>query len=131
MTYDEIKKLRFTKTHEWVRLGEENRAFVGISEHAQSVLGDIVFLSLPEMGSSVSKGEDCAVIESVKSASDVYTPISGKITAINSQLLSDPQSVNRNAYDSWIFEIELSDKSEMDELLSIDEYEKFIESTEH
>ncbi|WP_092483235.1 glycine cleavage system protein GcvH [Candidatus Ichthyocystis hellenicum] len=131
MTYDEIKKLRFTKTHEWVKLGEQNRAVVGISEHAQSALGDIVFVSLPEIGLSVAKGEDCAVVESVKSASDIYTPVSGKVTSVNSQLLSDPQSVNRNAYDSWIFEVELSDKSEMDDLLSVDEYEKFVKSTEH
>ncbi|WP_092402858.1 MULTISPECIES: glycine cleavage system protein GcvH [Candidatus Ichthyocystis] len=132
MNRDDIRKLlKFTRTHEWVLLKSDNIAVVGISDHAQSVLGDIVFISLPEVGSSVSSSQDCAVVESVKSASDVYAPLSGKIRAINTALTNDTQEINRSAYDNWLFEIEFSNPEELNNLLSIEEYEYFVKSTDY
>lgn len=112
-----MSQTRFTREHEWVRL-DAGTATVGITEHAQSALGDIVFVELPEAGREVAAGEDCAVVESVKAASDVYTPLSGRISEANAALASDPALINRApAGEGWLFRLVPSDPSEFDKLL--------------
>lgn len=98
--------LRYTESHEWLREHDDGTLSVGITDHAQDALGDIVFLELPELGRDVQAGEACAVIESVKAASDIYAPISGRIVAINEALPDTPEAINGDPYQSWLFRIE-------------------------
>ncbi|SES63132.1 glycine cleavage system protein GcvH [Anaerobranca gottschalkii] len=123
-----IKKgLLYSKDHEWLKV-EGNKVKVGITDHAQDQLGDIVFIELPSVGDSVNKGEGFAVIESVKAAADVYAPISGTIVEVNEELLDAPETVNSDPYDGgWLVVIQLDDEGELDDLLSPEEYETFIE----
>ncbi|SHJ67697.1 glycine cleavage system H protein [Anaerobranca californiensis DSM 14826] len=123
-----IKKgLLYSKDHEWLKV-EGNKVKVGITDHAQDQLGDIVFIELPSVGDSVSKGEGFAVIESVKAAADVYAPVSGTIVEINEELLDAPETVNNEPYDGgWLVVIQLDDEGELDDLLSPEEYQTFIE----
>lgn len=117
----------FTEEHEWVEV-EGNKATVGITDYAQEQLGDIVFVELPEAGADLSKGDDAAVVESVKAASDVYTPVSGKVVEANEALEEEPGLVNSEPEeDGWFFRIELSDKSELDDLMDEEAYKKFVE----
>jgi glycine cleavage system H protein len=112
-----MSQTRFTREHEWVRL-DAGTATVGITEHAQSALGDIVFVELPEAGREVAAGEDCAVVESVKAASDVYTPLSGRVSEANAALAGDPALINRDpAGEGWLFRLVPADPSEFDKLL--------------
>jgi len=112
-----MSQTRFTREHEWVRL-DNGVATIGITEHAQSALGDIVFVELPEAGREVAAGEDCAVVESVKAASDVYAPLSGRVSEANAALASDPALINRDpAGEGWFFRIIPSDLAEFDKLL--------------
>ena len=112
-----MSQTRFTREHEWVRL-DAGTATVGITEHAQSALGDIVFVELPEAGREVAAGEDCAVVESVKAASDVYTPLSGRVSEANAALAGDPALINRDpAGEGWLFRLVPSDPTEFDKLL--------------
>ena len=112
-----MTQTRFTREHEWVRL-DDGIATVGITEHAQSALGDIVFVDLPEAGRDVAAGEDCAVVESVKAASDVYTPLSGRVSEANAALAGDPALINRDpAGEGWLFRLVPSDPTEFDKLL--------------
>lgn len=121
------KDLKFSKTHEWVKIEEDNIVTVGISDHAQGLLGDLVYIELPEVGESYVPGEDCCVVESVKAASDVYCPVSGTIIEINEELNDTPEIVNSEPYEAgWLFKIEASDLNELDELLSTAEYESMI-----
>lgn len=116
------KECLYTDTHEWV-LVEGNIATVGIDDFAQSQSGELVYVELPEVGEEVNIGDDVCVVESVKSASDVYTPLSGTIVAVNSELEDSPSVVNESCYDDgWLFKIELSNPAELDELLSADDY---------
>ncbi len=118
---------KYTKTHEWVEVNEKS-ATVGISEHAQDELGDIVYVDLPEVGKEVKAGEVLCSVESVKSASDIYAPISGKIIEVNKVLEDAPETVNKSAEgDGWIAKIEISDPSEIDKLLDKTEYDKLVE----
>lgn len=121
-------ELRYATTHEWVR-DEGNGLFtVGITEHAQELLGDMVFVELPDVGTIVGAGDDIAVAESVKAASDVYAPISGKITAVNSDLEDSPEMVNSDAFgDGWMFQIEAEDPSEVEGLLDAEGYSNSID----
>lgn len=115
--------LKYTATHEWVSVSHDGIATVGITDHAQELLGDIVFIELPEEGAEVSASEEAGVVESVKAASDVYAPISGTVVAINEQLVEAPETVNSDAFgDGWFFRIKLSDASELDTLLSAEDY---------
>lgn len=115
--------LKYTATHEWVSVSHDGIATVGITDHAQELLGDIVFIELPEEGAEVSASEEAGVVESVKAASDVYAPISGTVVAINEQLVEAPETVNSDAFgDGWFFRIKLSDASELDALLSAEDY---------
>ena len=110
--------LKYTKSHEWVRREDDGSVTVGITDHAQSALGDLVFVEPPEAGSDVSAGDACAVVESVKAASDVYSPVSGKVAAGNDALADGPELVNQDPYgDGWIMRIEASDPAELDSLM--------------
>ncbi|WP_133471833.1 glycine cleavage system protein GcvH [Paraglaciecola marina] len=121
-------ELRYASTHEWVRPDGDGVFTVGISDHAQSLLGDMVFVELPEIGSEVGSGDDVAVAESVKAASDVYAPISGEIVAVNEELEDSPELVNSDAYgDGWLFKIKAEDPEEVNALLDAEAYEGNIE----
>jgi len=116
-------ELRYRDTHEWVRLEDDGSVVVGISDHAQAALGDMVFVELPEPGMSYSQGDACAVVESVKAASDIYAPISGEIIEFNRALEDDPALVNSDPYgDGWLFSINPEDPDEIDGLLTAEEY---------
>lgn len=118
--------LKYTTTHEWVRV-EGNLATVGLTFHAQSELGDIVYLELPEVGKEVKAGSEFGVVESVKAASDIYAPVSGKVVAVNDAVTSEPSLVNRDPYDAgWLVKVELSDPRELERLKSAAEYKEFI-----
>lgn len=120
--------LRFATTHEWVRPEGDGVFTVGISEHAQDLLGDMVFVDLPDVGDAVSTGDDVAVAESVKAASDVYAPISGEIVAVNGELEDSPELVNSDPYgDGWLFKIKADDPEEVEGLLDAEGYENSIE----
>ncbi|MDO5534421.1 MAG: glycine cleavage system protein GcvH [Propionibacteriaceae bacterium] len=115
--------LRYTDKHEWVRGGNGSTVRVGITSYAAEALGDVVYVSLPQVGEEVATDDACAEVESTKSVSDVYAPLSGVITAVNEQLGDTPDLVNSDPYgDGWLFEVELSDASELDELLDSDAY---------
>jgi glycine cleavage system H protein len=120
------KDLRFLKSHEWVRV-EGNTAYVGISEHAQEELGDIVFVELPETGDEFDAGEEVTNVESVKAASPIYCPVSGKIVKVNEELEDSPELINQKPYEAFIFAVEMNDLAELEDLLSYDEYMKFVE----
>jgi glycine cleavage system H protein len=118
--------LRYTESHEWVRKESDGSITVGITDHAQEALGDIVFLELPNVGKSLNAGDACAVVESVKAASDIYAPLSGEVIAINDAATSAPETVNSDAYGSWLFKIKPADISKVDSLLSAEAYGKNI-----
>ena len=123
-----MSETRFTKDHEWVRL-EGNVAVVGITEHAQEALGDVVFVELPEPGRVVAEGEACAVVESVKAASDVYSPLAGVVVEVNQAIVDEPAMVNREATgDGWFFKLRLADVAAFDGLLDAAGYEDFLAS---
>lgn len=123
------EKLKFQKSHEWTRV-EGSTAYVGISDHAQEELGDIVFVELPEVDDEFEAGEEVTNIESVKAASPLYAPVSGKIVEVNEELEDSPELINQKPWDTFIFAIEMSDSSELDKLLSYEEYQKAIEEEE-
>jgi len=116
--------LRYTETHEWVRRESDGTLSVGITDHAQEQLGDIVFLELPEAGRKVAARESIGVVESVKAASDIYAPVAGEIVAANSELGGAPEKVNEDAFAAWIFRIKPSDPAAVDKLLDAKGYEK-------
>ena len=121
--------LRFLKSHEWARLEDDGTVTVGISEFAQSQLGDLVYVEVPTEGDSISAGNACAVVESVKAASDVYSPVSGVIVRANSALADRPEAINEDAFgEGWIFVVKPSDPSELDALMGPDEYADMIEA---
>ncbi|HLD17032.1 MAG TPA: glycine cleavage system protein GcvH [Coxiellaceae bacterium] len=116
-------QLRYTETHEWVREDEKDVVIVGITDHAQSQLGELVFVELPEVGTVVEVGDEVGVIESVKTASDIYSPVSGKIIEINENLTEQPDLMNSEPYESgWIFRVRLSNSEELEELLDAETY---------
>lgn len=118
--------LKYTKTHEWVKI-EGNVARIGITDHAQSELTDVVFVELPEIGKEVKKGDEVCTIESVKSVAEVYSPLTGKIVNVNKELENSPEKLNKSPYDEgWLFEMEIKDEKEIDDLLSPDDYRKLI-----
>ena len=124
--------LRFLKSHEWARVEGSGRVTIGISDHAQGQLGDLVFVELPQVGDSLEKGATCAVVESVKAASDIYAPVGGKVVAVNDALADAPETINADAYgDGWLFTLEIDDASQMDELLGPNDYAAMIEAEDH
>ena len=121
-------ELRYASSHEWIRKEEDGSYTVGISEHAQELLGDMVFIELPDVGDTVTAGEDCAVAESVKAASDIYAPISGEVLAINEALEDSPELVNSDAFgDGWFFRVMPSDTAEIENLLDAEGYQAVID----
>lgn len=120
------KDLLYSEDHEWVKV-EGDFAYLGISDYAQDSLGDIVYVELPDVDDEIEKEDSFSAVESVKAASDIYSPVSGKIVEINEDLEDDPALLNADAYANWIVKVELSDKAELDELMSGEDYEKFIE----
>ncbi|HHV97677.1 MAG TPA: glycine cleavage system protein GcvH [Clostridiaceae bacterium] len=116
--------LKYSNEHEWVKV-TGNKAYIGITDYAQNALGDIVFVELPEVGTEISAGDAFGVVESVKAASDIYSPVSGTITKVNEELIDSPEIINEDPYGAWIIEIELTDPSELDELMDDKEYEDF------
>ncbi len=125
------EELRYLSSHEWVRVEDDGTAFIGITDHAQEAMGDLVFVEAPEVGSKVTAGEEAGVVESVKAASDIYAPLSGDVVAINADLEDAPETVNSDPYgDGWLFQIKLSDKTELDKLLSAEDYVAQIASEE-
>ena len=124
--------LKFLKSHEWARVESDGKVTVGISEHAQGLLGDLVYVELPSVGDTVTVGNACAVVESVKAASDVYAPVSGTVTAVNDSLTDKPEMINEDAYgEGWILTIEVDDASQFDDLLAPDDYAELLEQDEH
>jgi glycine cleavage system H protein len=116
----------YSKDHEWVQIGEDGLATVGITDHAQNALGDIVFVELPEPGRSVAKGEACAVVESVKAASDVYAPLTGTITENNPAIVDEPALINSQAETAWFFRMRLADATAFAELMDKAAYDAFL-----
>ena len=121
--------LKFLESHEWARAEDDGTVTVGISDHAQELLGDIVFVELPEVGKEISQSADVAIVESVKAASDVYSPISGEVTEVNEALNDNPEIINASPYeDGWFFKIKPQDINEMEKLLDAGAYESSSES---
>ena len=122
-------ELKYTKDHEWVRIeGEE--AVVGITDHAQSELGDITFVELPEVGKEISQSDSVATIESVKAASDIFAPLSGRVIAVNEALEGAPETINQSPYETgWIYRISVTSPTETDSLMDANAYEKYLEES--
>ena len=120
-----MSEVKFSKEHEWIKL-DGDVATIGITQHATEMLGDIVFVELPELGSSVAKDGNAGVVESTKAASDIYTPVSGEIIENNQSIVDDPAKINADPEnEAWFFKLKISNKSEMDSLMNKEEYEKF------
>lgn len=123
---------KYLATHEWARLEEDGMVTVGISDHAQNALGDVVFVELPEEGQQIAGGEEAGVVESVKAASDIYAPVSGVVVAVNSALDDEPEKVNSDPYgEGWFFKLEPDDVAELEELLDAEGYQEVCEDDEH
>ena len=120
--------LRYASSHEWARLEADGSVTVGISDHAQEALGDVVFVELPEVGRTLSAGQEAGVVESVKAASDIYAPVSGEVVAINEALTDSPELVNSDPYGSWFFKLKPSDAGELDKLLDAAAYQAACEA---
>ncbi len=128
MDLEKLKEFKFSKEHEWVK-SEGDIAAVGISDHAQHELGDVVYVELPAVGDSFKKGDALGNIESVKAVSDIYAPLSGEVTAVNGELEDQPEIVNQDPYGKgWIVKLKMEDTAELDDLMNHDEYKKMIEA---
>ena len=123
--------LKYTPSHEWVRVETDGTLTVGITHHAQDLLGDMVFIESPVAGRALTKGEECAVVESVKAASDVYAPVTGEVVAANGDVESSPESVNQDAYAAWLFKIKPANAGDVAELLDAAAYQKLVEAEAH
>jgi glycine cleavage system H protein len=122
---------RYAKSHEWIKDEGDGSLTIGITDHAQELLGDLVFVELPEVGQSLDAGGDCAVVESVKAASDVYSPVSGEVIAINEALDGAPETINEDAFgEGWMFKVKASDMSELDNLLDAEGYDALLDEEE-
>ena len=120
--------LKYAKSHEWIRDEGDGVVTIGITDHAQDLLGDMVFIELPEVDAEFGTEEECAVVESVKAASDVYTPIAGTITAVNEAVVDAPELANQDPYgDGWLFQMKFADQAEYDALLDVAEYRQLVE----
>lgn len=120
--------LKFLKSHEWARVEGDGKVTIGISDHAQGLLGDLVYVDLPSVGDSVEAGNACAVVESVKAASDVYTPVTGTIAAVNAELADKPETINEDAYgEGWIFVVDIDDPDQLNDMLDPDAYAELLE----
>ncbi|MBI3432202.1 MAG: glycine cleavage system protein GcvH [Hydrogenophilales bacterium] len=123
--------LKYTPSHEWVRVEADGTLTVGITHHAQDLLGDMVFIENPAAGRTLAKGEECAVVESVKAASDVYAPVAGEVIAANADVEASPESVNQDAYAAWMFKMKPANPADVSGLLDAAAYQKLVESEAH
>jgi glycine cleavage system H protein len=123
--------LKYTKSHEWVRLESDGTVTVGITQHAQELLGDMVFVETPDVGRKLAQREECAVVESVKAAADVYSPISGEVTAVNPELALAPEKINQDAYEAWLFKLKPVNAADLNQLMDAAAYQKMLESEDH
>ncbi len=121
-----VEGLYYTKSHEWVKLLDNDEALIGITDFAQSELGDVVFVDLPEVGDTVSQEEEFGAVESVKAASDLISPVTGEILEVNEDLVGEPELLNKNPYDNWLLKVKLENNDEIGSLLSSEEYAEFI-----
>ncbi len=123
------EELHYSRSHEWIRRNEDGTVTVGITDHAQDLLGDMVYVELPEPGQRLAAGDECMVVESVKAASDVYSPLSGEVVAVNDQLADTPELVNQDPYgEGWLFTLQPAEEGEPEELMGAESYRRLIES---
>lgn len=126
------KDLKYTKSHEWVKLNADGSVTVGITHHAQDLMGDMVFVDLPQAGTKVTSGKECGVVESVKAASDVYAPVSGEVVEANAALADSPETVNKDSYGAgWMFRLKPANQAELDGLLDAKAYEALVASEKY
>lgn len=123
--------LRYTKSHEWAKKEADGTVSVGITDHAQGLLGDMVFVELPKVGAKVAAGKECGVVESVKAASDIYAPVAGEIVAVNTAVSDAPDSVNKDAYAAWMFKLKPASAADLDKLLDAKAYEALVAAEQH
>ena len=124
--------LKYTKSHEWIQDLGDGTVNIGITDHAQTLLGDLVFIELPEVDREMDAGEECAVVESVKAASDVYSPLSGTVLEVNETLADNPELVNQDAYgDGWLLKLKLSDSKDLEDLINASAYEEVVAEEDH
>ena len=123
--------LKYTKSHEWVRVEADGTATVGITHHAQDLLGDMVFVELPDVGRTLAAGEECAVVESVKAASDVYSPLAGEVVAVNDDVTNAPEQINQDAYSAWMFKIKPANAADVNGLLDAAGYQAAVDAEAH
>ncbi|MFO7543024.1 MAG: glycine cleavage system protein GcvH [Thiobacillus sp.] len=123
--------LKYTPSHEWVRVEADGTLTIGITHHAQDLLGDMVFIETPATGRVLAQKEDCAVVESVKAASDVYSPVAGEVIAANADVETSPESINQDAYAAWLFKLKPANAGDVAELLDAAAYQKLVESEAH
>jgi len=124
-------ELKYTKSHEWVRINDDGSVTIGITDHAQDLMGDMVYIELPEVGDTLETGKECAVVESVKAASDVYAPLDGEILEVNETISESPEVINQDPYeDGWMFRLRLAGSEGLDVLLDAKAYEEIINSTD-
>ena len=123
--------LKYTQSHEWARLEADGTVTVGITEHAQGLLGDMVYVENPAVGRQLAAGEECAVVESVKAASDVYAPLAGEVVAANGELGDAPEKINEDAYAAWMFKLKPANAADLDGLLDAAAYQALVDSEEH
>lgn len=123
--------LKYTKSHEWVRLESNGDVTVGITHHAQDLLGDMVFVENPAVGRKLAAGEECAVVESVKAASDVYSPLAGTVSAVNAEVEQSPEKINQDAYSAWMFKITPDNATDLNNLLDAAAYQTLVASEAH
>jgi len=122
-------ELRYAASHEWIRLEDDGTAYVGISDHAQEAMGDLVYVELPEVGVTFAAGDESGVVESVKAASDIYAPVTGEVVAVNEALEDEPELVNRDPYgDGWLYQLKVADPADLDKLLSANDYGDQLEA---
>lgn len=121
-----VEGLFYSKSHEWVKVLQENQVLIGITDFAQSELGDVVFVDLPEAGDSIAQEDEFGAVESVKAASDLIAPVSGEILEVNEELVGEPELLNQDPYENWLLKVELSNPDQLDELLDAKAYEEFI-----
>ncbi|GJL75659.1 MAG TPA: glycine cleavage system protein GcvH [Nitrosomonas sp.] len=123
--------LKYTKSHEWVKSEADGTVSVGITHHAQELLGDMVFVELPQVGDAFTQKQECAVAESVKAAADVYSPISGEVVEVNTPLVDNPENINQDAFGAWLFKLKPSNSTELDGLLDADSYQEMLDKEDH
>ena len=132
MMSDQPQDLKYTESHEWVRDEGDGVIAIGISDHAQELLGDLVFVELPEVGAALAAGDECAVVESVKAASDIYSPVGGEVTEVNEALVDAPETINDDPYvNGWIFKLRIAEAAELDNLMDAAAYTAHAESEDH